>query len=135
MSQEYWDACLIRSWHNDSRILDAINAWESLAKANFTNAELKRKPEGFPYKLRTRIFIGDFFPKISDMLWDGKNNLEVFHQLKKYDKEQRIANQVNKEIINTRRNAAKIQSIGLTLAFNAVANQIKTPKTKRARKL
>jgi len=69
------------------------------------------------------------------MLWDGKNNLEVFHQLKKYDKEQRIANQVNKEIINTRRNAAKIQSIGLTLAFNAVANQIKTPKTKRARKL
>lgn len=135
MSQDYWDACLIRSWHNDSRILDAINAWESLTKENFTQTELKRKPNGFPYARRTRVFIGQFFPKISDMLWDGKKNLEVFQQLKKYEKESRKGNDIDKERINTYRNRSKMQAIGITMAFNNEANQIKTPHPKRARKL
>lgn len=134
MSQDYWDACLIRSWHNDSRILDAINAWESITKQNFTEAILKRKPNGFPYVKRTRVFIGEFFPKISNMLWDGKKNLEVFQQIKKYEKENRKCNEINKEMISTRRNQARMQAIGITMAFNNEANQIKTPHPKRVRK-
>ena len=71
--QEYWDACLIKTWRNDGCFLDAIQMFKSITgRLVFGREEpLLRTPlEGVPLKIRVRPYVAQHLEKISRRLWD-----------------------------------------------------------------
>jgi hypothetical protein len=71
--QEYWDACLIKTWRNDGCFLDALQMFKSITgRLVFGREEpLLRTPlEGVPLKIRVRPYVAQHLEKISRRLWD-----------------------------------------------------------------
>ena len=71
--QEYWDACLIKTWRNDGCFLDAVQMFKSITgRLVFGREEpLLRTPlDGVPLKLRVRPYVAQHLEKISRRLWD-----------------------------------------------------------------
>jgi len=71
--QEYWDACLIKTWRNDGCFLDALQMFKSITgRLVFGREEpLLRTPlEGVPLKIRMRPYVAQHLEKISRRLWD-----------------------------------------------------------------
>ena len=71
--QEYWDACLIRTWRNDGKLYDAIQMFKSIVGKHPLDESLsllRLPPNGMPWKLRIRPFMAQYLEKISARLWD-----------------------------------------------------------------
>ena len=71
--QEYWDACLIKTWRNDGKLIDACSMFKSVTgRLVFDRDEpLLRTPAiGVPLKLRVRPYVAQHLEKISRRLWD-----------------------------------------------------------------
>jgi len=71
--QEYWDACLIKTWRNDGKLIDACSMFKSVTgRLVFDREEpLLRTPAlGVPLKLRVRPYVAQHLEKISRRLWD-----------------------------------------------------------------
>jgi len=71
--QEYWDACLIKTWRNDGKLIDACSMFKSVTgRLVFGRDEpLLRTPAiGVPLKLRVRPYVAQHLEKISRRLWD-----------------------------------------------------------------
>jgi len=78
--QEYWDACLIKTWRNDGQLLDAMQMFTSMTgkKTNEIDPPLLRLPnEGVPWKLYVRAYMAAHLEKISARLWDQPPEKDV----------------------------------------------------------
>lgn len=76
--QEYWDACMIRTWRNMGTIHDVFSMFYSVTGKKTEEFELKRKPpKGLPSGMQIRIFTARFLPKINDWLWDKTPEKDV----------------------------------------------------------
>ena len=85
--QEYWDACLIKTWRNAGSVLDALRMYTSITgkRAHDTEPPLRRLPhEGFKYALPMRIFMANYLEKISNRLFEQSPDKDVLllHKLK-----------------------------------------------------
>lgn len=70
--QEYWDACLIRTWRQSGSVLDAMMMFKSITKIQMEDVEPKllRIPRvGFPWKIGIKVFVAEHLSKISARLW------------------------------------------------------------------
>jgi len=76
--QEYWDACLIKTWRNDGVLMDAYKMFTSITGIKAEGSKLYRVPTFFmPYTIRVRIFVARHLPKINDWLWDKPKERDV----------------------------------------------------------
>jgi hypothetical protein len=78
--QEYWDACLIKTWRLDGKVIDAILMFKSITgKTLYDRQEqlLRTPPIAFPFKLRIRPFMAQYLEKISHRLWEQKPDKDV----------------------------------------------------------
>lgn len=84
--QEYWDACLIKTWRNAGTIGDVFAMFYSIMKTFASEYELLRVPpkEIYP-KIGVRVFVARYLPKINDWLWDKPREKDV-ELLKKLSK-------------------------------------------------
>lgn len=73
-TQEYWDACLIRTWRQHGSFLDAVSMFRSitgidLLKDYETRTILRTPRKYFPAHTGVRIFVAQYLPKISERLF------------------------------------------------------------------
>ena len=114
--QEYWDACLIRTWRQSGSLLDAMMMFHSITKIRMEDVEPKllRTPrDGFPWKIGIRVFVAEHLSKISARLWDQppEKDVALLQKLKdsKYDTEKDtiqdrdFKNEINKTTKNRRK--------------------------------
>ena len=88
--QEYWDACLMRTWRQAGTVMDAIQMFQSITKKDFVEEvpRLKRVPKlGYPWKTGIRIFVSKHLSKINKRLWDQppEKDLPLLQKLKTSD--------------------------------------------------
>ena len=88
--QEYWDACLIRTWRQAGTVMDAIRMFQGITKKDFIEEvpHLKRVPKlGYPWKTGIRIFVSKHLSKINKRLWDQppEKDLPLLQKLKTSD--------------------------------------------------
>ena len=117
-NQEICDVCLIKTWRNAGMVLDAVQMYRSITKADIHDHELLRKPKiGYPYKTGIRVFVASFLPKISERLWDQKpeKDIDLFRALKnsKYTTQEKAV-RMKQEFANlyeqTKRNTSRINA-------------------------
>lgn len=106
--QEYWDACLIKTWRNDGNLLDACVMFKSITgKLVFDREDrlLRTPSEKVPLKINMRPFVAQYLEKISRRLWDQPPEKDVLllKKLKdsKYDTTTQNTNP-DREMINAR---------------------------------
>ena len=76
--QEYWDACLIRSWRRQLCLMDAMSMFLSLTGKRIDECELLRIPlPNTPWKSGVRVFTAYHLPKINDRLWDQEPEKDI----------------------------------------------------------
>lgn len=76
--QEYWDACLIKTWRNAGTVLDAIQMYSSITGKDAEASSLLRfPPYGYPWKTGVRVFVAEYLYKISDRLWNQAPDKDV----------------------------------------------------------
>ena len=71
--QEYWDACLIKTWRNDGKLIDAFTMFNSMTNQTVFDRDerlLRTPPLTMPLKLRIRPYVAQYLEKISKRLWD-----------------------------------------------------------------
>jgi hypothetical protein len=136
--QEYWDACLIRTWRQSGSVLDAMIMFKSITKINLEDVEPKllRIPRvGFPWKIGIKVFVAEHLSKISARLWDQppEKDVALLKKLKdsKYDTEKdAIAdNEFKNEISKTVKNKRKIELLSKNNSERNKATDWGTMKT------
>lgn len=136
--QEYWDACLIRTWRQSGSVLDAMIMFKSITKINLEDVEPKllRVPRvGFPWKIGIKVFVAEHLSKISARLWDQppEKDVALLKKLKdsKYDTEKdAIAdNEFKNEISKTVKNKRKIELLSKNNSERNKATDWGTMKT------
>lgn len=136
--QEYWDACLIRTWRQSGSVLDAMIMFKSITKVNLEDVEPKllRIPRvGFPWKIGIKVFVAEHLSKISARLWDQppEKDVALLKKLKdsKYDTEKdAIAdNEFKNEISKTVKNKRKIELLSKNNSERNKATDWGTMKT------
>lgn len=78
--QEYWDACLIRTWRNLGTIRDANSMFRSITGEWPDKIEppLLRLPKrALPITVQARYFVAHFMPKLNDMLLNSDRDKDV----------------------------------------------------------
>lgn len=115
--QEYWDACLVRTWRQSGSVLDAMSMFCSITgkKLDDFDPPLLRIPKaGFPWRIGVKVFVASYLSKISKRLWEQPPDRDValLHKLKvsKYDTENAEIkdSDLAKEVKAYRRNEEKL---------------------------
>ena len=78
--QEYWDACLIKTWRNDGKLLDAFQMFRSVTgkRTDEIDPPLLRLPSAnAPWKLPARAYMAAYLEKISNRLWEQPPEKDV----------------------------------------------------------
>ena len=125
--QEYWDACLIRAWRHQMKLLDAMSMFMSITGKRIDECELLRVPgDNISWNIGARFFTANYLPKINDRLWDQKpeKDIALLHKLQKskYTTE-KTAYRTNadrdlaNERVRNRRNK-QVAELSLTKAIN-----------------
>ena len=136
--QEYWDACLIRTWRQSGSVLDAMIMFKSITKINLEDVEPKllRIPRvGFPWKIGIKVFVAEHLSKISARLWDQppEKDVALLKKLKdsKYDTEKDVIadNEFKNEISKTVKNKRKIELLSKNNSERNKATDWGTMKT------
>ena len=93
-AQEYWDACLIKTWRKSGDVFDAMVMFKGITGINADSIEprLLRLPKiGFPWRIAMRAFVASHLSKISARLWDQppEKDIALLRKLQtsKYDTE------------------------------------------------
>ena len=116
--QEYWDACLIRTWRKAGTVLDAVMSFQSITNKKLEEFDppLLRTPKiGFPWKIGMRVFVANHLSKISKRLWEQpvEKDIALLNKLKesKYDTEKEVVkdNTLEAERRAAKRNYAKVE--------------------------
>lgn len=77
--QEYWDACLIKTWRKAGTVLDALSMFSSVTNTRVDQCELLRVPTpGYPWRIGIRVFVAHRLSKISEWLWDRPPEKDIF---------------------------------------------------------
>ena len=114
--QEYWDACLIRTWRRSGSVLDAMSTFYSVTgkKLDEFDPPLLRIPRlGFPWRVGIRVFVSSHLSKVSKRLWEQppERDVALLHKLKDstYDteKDEIVDSELNSEYRAYKRNKAK----------------------------
>ena len=107
--QEYWDACLIKTWRNDGQLWDAMQMFTSITgkKTEEIDPPLLRLPrKGAPWRLYVRAYMAAYLEKISLRLWDQPPEKDVLLlkklQTSKYDTTEQNTN-MDKELETEKR--------------------------------
>lgn len=109
--QEYWDACLIRVWRQNGRVLDALTMFASIMNKTLDEimadtALLRRPPLGYPWTGGIRPFTHQKLYKIDDWLWGHapEKDVDLLKKLakSKYDTATTNLN-VDKELVAAQR--------------------------------
>lgn len=85
--QEYWDACLIRTWRNIGTLKDANSMFRSITGEWPDKIEpplLRLPKQALPVTVQVRYFVAHFMPKLNDMLHrsDRDKDVEILRKLK-----------------------------------------------------
>ena len=145
--QEYWDACLIKTWRNDGKLYDTIQMFTSIVgKSPFEYEEpLIRTPrKGIPWGVHVRVFVATYLEKISTRLWDQPPEKDVL-LLKKLQTSAYTATTAptspDRELNNARRTYKRnrlrvgMSTLAVSVQNNATDwNIVKGPTTTRRRK-
>ena len=76
--QEYWDACLIRTWRKHGTLQDVFSLFLSVTGQKATEVGVLRIPnKGIPWSMDVRIFVAEYLPKVNDWLWDKPPEKDV----------------------------------------------------------
>jgi hypothetical protein len=78
--QEYWDACLIKTWRNDGKLLDLIQMFKSIVGKDHWELDeplLRTPSKGMPWGVYVRPFMAAHLEKISARLWDQPPEKDV----------------------------------------------------------
>lgn len=72
--QEYWDACIIKTWRQHGSFLDAVTMYKSITGIDLMTEEnrrhvLRTPKHYFPAHTGIRLFVAQYLPKISDRLF------------------------------------------------------------------
>jgi hypothetical protein len=130
--QEYWDACLIKTWRKAGTISDMFSMYYSITKQMVSEGELLRVPsKAIHPTIGVRVFVANYLPKISDWLWDKSPEKDVVLLKKlstsKYTTlDQRFETNADKELRNERRRLGKNR---LRVAMNTIERNNRTQKT------
>jgi len=79
-AQEYWDACIIKTWRRHGTVFDAMVMFNSITgmKTDDIEPSLLRLPKaGYPWKCGMRSFVASYLSKISARLWDQPPEKDV----------------------------------------------------------
>ena len=79
-NQEYWDACVIRTWRKAGNVMDVFQMFESITNLKAMEIEpklLRLPPPGYPWKIGIRVFVANHLSKISKRLWEQAPELDV----------------------------------------------------------
>lgn len=105
--QEYWDACLIKTWRNAKRLLDAMIMFKSITGKHLEDIQppLLRVPRvGYQYKLPVRIFMANHLEKISNLLfkYPPEKDVLLLRKLKdsKYNTSDKSTQATDKDLKN-----------------------------------
>ena len=106
--QEYWDACLIKTWRKGGSVLDALQLFASITgkRADEIEPRLLRLPRlGYKYKLPVRIFMAEHLEKISNRLFEQapEKDIALLRKLKdsKYDTSEKTTQTRDSELAKT----------------------------------
>lgn len=90
--QEYWDACLIKTWRSHGTLLDVIQMFKSIVGKDIWEVDppLLRIPRiGVPWGIGVRVYMAAHLEKISARLWEQQPEKDVLMlkklQTSKYD--------------------------------------------------
>jgi hypothetical protein len=141
--QEYWDACLIKTWRNDGKLLDAIQMFRSIVGKDHWELDepLLRVPaKGVPWGLYVKPFVAAHLEKISNRLWEQPPEKDVLllKKLKtsKYDTTTVNTNrdsEMNKERERYRTNRVKVGMNTLATSIRNSSTDWNTVKGSRSR--
>ena len=128
--QEYWDACLIKTWRNNGQLLDAMQMFTSMTgkRTDEIDPPLLRLPRvGVPWKLYARAYMAAHLEKISARLWEQPPEKDVLLlrklQTSKYDTTKQDTNR-DKEMTNERqRYRTNRLRVGMSTLANSNINQ------------
>lgn len=130
--QEYWDACLIKTWRNDGKLIDAYVMFNSITGETVFNREiplLRTPKENVPKKIRVRAYVAQYLEKISKRLWEQTVDKDVLLLRKlrtsKYDTTQQNT-QPDNEYTNARYH---VKTNHKRIAMNHLQYQVRNQKT------
>ena len=130
--QEYWDACLIKTWRNNGQLLDAMQMFTSMTgkKTDEIDPPLLRLPRaGVPWKLYARAYMASHLEKISARLWEQPPEKDVLLlrklQTSKYTTSTQDTNR-DKEMTNERQ---RYRTNRLRVGMSTLANNIRNSAT------
>ena len=130
--QEYWDACLIKTWRNDGKLEDAYKMFTSVTGRFVFDREepLLRTPRlNVPWKLSIRPYVAQHLEKISRRLWDyaPEHDVALLKKLQtsKYDTTKQ-ATDPDKEMNNARN---RDRNDRRRLAMNSLQHSVRNQAT------
>jgi len=138
--QEYWDACLIRTWRQSGSVLDAMMMFKSITKIQMEDVEpklLRIPKDGFPWKTGVKVFIASHLSKISNRLWDQppEKDVALLKKLKdsKYDTEKDTIHDtaLENERSKTYKNKRKMELLSKKISERNSTTDWSTMKTPR----
>ena len=128
--QEYWDACLIKTWRNDGRLLDAMQMFTSMTgkRTDEIDPPLLRLPNGgVPWKLYVRAYMAAHLEKISKRLWEQSPEKDVLLlkklQTSKYTTSTQNTDRDNEMEAEIRRLRTNRLRVGMSTLANSNINQ------------
>ena len=128
--QEYWDACLIKTWRNNGQLLDTMQMFTSVTgkKTDEIDPPLLRLPhKGVPWKLYVRAYMAAYLEKISARLWDQPPEKDVLLlkklQTSKYDTTKQNTNRDTDMEAEIRRLRTNQKRNGMSTLANSNSNQ------------
>ena len=140
--QEYWDACLIKTWRNNGQILDAIKMFRSIVGKDHWELDsplLRTPPKGMPWGLKVRVYVAAHLEKISNRLWEQPPEKDVLLlkklQTSKYDTTTitNKDNEMNNERQRYERNRIKVGMSTLAAVTRNSSTDWKVVKGARSR--
>jgi len=141
--QEYWDACLIKTWRNNGQILDALQMFRSIVGKEYWEVDpplLRIPPKGMPWGLYVRVYVAAHLEKISNRLWEQPPDKDVLLlkklQTSKYDTTKtntNVDNEMKNERAIYRRNRIKVGMSSLATSIRNSSTDWNTVKGARSR--
>ena len=128
--QEYWDACLIKTWRNHGQLIDAMQMFTSMTgkRTDEIDPPLLRLPRaGTPWKLSVRPYMAAYLEKISKRLWEQPPEKDVLLlkklQTSKYDTTVQNTDRDNEMEAEIRRLKTNQKRNGMSTLANSNSNQ------------
>jgi hypothetical protein len=107
--QEYWDACLIKTWRKADTVTGIFVLFKSVTGKRVDECDpplIRVPPLKFPWNVGVRVFVADYLSKISERLWNQPPEKDVLllRKLKdsKYDTSKSKEGVPDKELNNER---------------------------------